>query len=182
MLALGLDGADAAACLPGAVQIKKGEHSAAFLEPAFMNSPLRGIAPADVHNRDPREIAVVSGGATLIGNGVLAKSENAYIVFCQLVPWQFEHDKHMNQKRTFRRASCLVTRLAANLGVAGSTPVLARFRRAVDPSGAERRWLDGLYLDVPEEWDDPYRFFRLRSNRAACGWKIAAANETCSCN
>ena len=25
---------------------------------------------------------------------------------------------------------------------------------------AGRRWLDGLYLDVPEEWDDPYRFFR----------------------
>jgi hypothetical protein len=24
----------------------------------------------------------------------------------------------------------------------------------------ERGWLDGLYLDVPEEWDDPYRFFR----------------------
>jgi hypothetical protein len=22
------------------------------------------------------------------------------------------------------------------------------------------RWLDGLYLDVPEQWDDPYRFFR----------------------
>ncbi len=22
------------------------------------------------------------------------------------------------------------------------------------------RWLEGLYLDVPEEWDDPYRFFR----------------------
>jgi hypothetical protein len=22
------------------------------------------------------------------------------------------------------------------------------------------RWLDGLYLDTPEEWDDPYRFFR----------------------
>ncbi len=22
------------------------------------------------------------------------------------------------------------------------------------------RWLDGLYLDIPEEWDDPYRFFR----------------------
>jgi hypothetical protein len=27
-------------------------------------------------------------------------------------------------------------------------------------SRAERRWLDGLYLDVPEEWDDPCRFFR----------------------
>jgi hypothetical protein len=23
-----------------------------------------------------------------------------------------------------------------------------------------RRWLDGLYLDVPAEWDDRYRFFR----------------------
>ena len=22
------------------------------------------------------------------------------------------------------------------------------------------RWLDGLYLDQPQEWDDPYRFFR----------------------
>jgi hypothetical protein len=25
---------------------------------------------------------------------------------------------------------------------------------------SEGRWLDGLYLDVPQEWDDPYRFFR----------------------
>ncbi|NQU20761.1 MAG: carbohydrate binding domain-containing protein, partial [Candidatus Nealsonbacteria bacterium] len=24
----------------------------------------------------------------------------------------------------------------------------------------EGRWLEGLYLDVPEQWDDPYRFFR----------------------
>ncbi len=27
-----------------------------------------------------------------------------------------------------------------------------------DPT--EGRWLEGFYLDVPEEWDDPYRFFR----------------------
>ena len=27
-----------------------------------------------------------------------------------------------------------------------------------DPT--EGRWLEGLYLDVPHEWDDPYRFFR----------------------
>ncbi len=25
---------------------------------------------------------------------------------------------------------------------------------------AEGRWRDGLYLDTPERWDDPYRFFR----------------------
>jgi hypothetical protein len=30
----------------------------------------------------------------------------------------------------------------------------------VDDAKGERRWLDGFYLDVPEEWDDPYRFFR----------------------
>jgi len=32
----------------------------------------------------------------------------------------------------------------------------------VEPIGdpTEGRWRDGLYLDVPQEWDDPYRFFR----------------------
>jgi hypothetical protein len=30
----------------------------------------------------------------------------------------------------------------------------------VDGAKPEKRWLDGLYLDPPEEWDDPYRFFR----------------------
>ena len=73
---------------------------------------------------------------------------------------QFDQKKQMNLKRTFRRAACLVTRLAANLGVAGATPVLARFRSPVEAGKAEQRWLEGLYLDVPEEWDDPYRYFR----------------------
>ena len=38
--------------------------------------------------------------------------------------------------------------------------MLARFSSPVDAAKAEKRWLDGLYLDQPEEWDDPYRFFR----------------------
>jgi len=47
------------------------------------------------------------------------------------------------------------------MGVAGSTPILGHFHNPADISKAdEKRWLDGLYLDVPEEWDDPYRFFR----------------------
>jgi len=29
----------------------------------------------------------------------------------------------------------------------------------IDPP-SQGRWLAGLYLDEPEEWDDPYRFFR----------------------
>ena len=65
-----------------------------------------------------------------------------------------------NVRRTCRRASFLVTRLLANMGAAGRTPLWERFHSPVDASKAEKRWLDGLYVDVPEEWDDPYRFFR----------------------
>ena len=92
---------------------------------------------------------------------MLATAENGNVVFCQLVPWQFDYSKEKyNVKQTFRRSSFLVTRLLGNMGVEGATPVLARFSSPVDAAKAEKRWLDGLYLDQPEEWDDPYRFFR----------------------
>ena len=45
-----------------------------------------------------------------------------------------------------------------NMGVAGQTQLLEHVSQPV--AEGEQRWLDGLYLDVPEEWDDPYRFFR----------------------
>jgi hypothetical protein len=54
-----------------------------------------------------------------------------------------------------------VARLAANLGVTGTPPILERFRIPVKTANEEQRWLDGLDLDVPEEWDDPYCLFRL---------------------
>jgi hypothetical protein len=65
----------------------------------------------------------------------------------------------MNVKRTFRRAATVVSRILGNLGVQAETPILERFRSPADPQH-EKRWLSGLYLDQPEEWDDPYRFFR----------------------
>ena len=117
-----------------------------------------GVGPADVHNRDPREVPLVTGGAEVVGNGVLARVGSADVVFCQLLPWRFDPARSMNLKRTFRRVSSLVTRLTANLGAAMTTPLLARFGRPA--AAGDRRWLDGLYLEVPEEWDDPYRFFR----------------------
>jgi hypothetical protein len=160
VLAIGLDQEDAAAFLPFAVNIKPAEHIAAYFEPPGRNSLLAGVGPADVHNRDPRALPLVSAGANVFGDGVLASAEGGKVVFCQLVPWQFDPTKQMNLKRTFRRVSYLVARLASNLGVASSTPLLDRFRESVAASGVERRWLNGLYLDVPEEWDDPYRFFR----------------------
>jgi beta-galactosidase len=159
LLAIGLDEAEANGFLPVKVQMKRGEHIAAYFDPPAADSWLAGIGPADVHNRDPRDIPLVSGGAAIVGDGVLARAENANVVFSQLVPWQFDPKQQKNLKRTFRRVANLTTRLAANLGVPSTTPLLTRFRAPVDPAGAEKRWLDGLYLDTPEEWDDPYRFF-----------------------
>jgi beta-galactosidase len=158
VLALGLEGAEAGAFLPFEFETKKGEHIAAYFEPPSILSGLAGVGPADVHNRDPREVPLVSGGVGVVGNGVAASVDNGNVVFCQLVPWQFDPKKSMNLKRTFRRVSYLVARLAANLGATAATPLLARFGSPA--KAGERRWLDGLYLDVPEEWDDPYRFFR----------------------
>jgi len=68
-----------------------------------------------------------------------------------------------------------------NMGVSSPTPLLSRFLtpvggerpkpgpfvvrnddfgRAAQDAPADGRWSQGLYLDQPEEWDDPYRFFR----------------------
>jgi hypothetical protein len=160
LLALGLKESDTKAFLPFTVSMKRQEHISAYFEPPSVQSLLAGISPADTHNRDPRELPLVAAGAVVVGNGILAYADSAKVVFCQLLPWQFDAHQPMNCKRTFRRASCLVTRLAANMGAAGSTPLLTRFSSPVVANQAEQRWLEGFYLDVPEEWDDPYRFFR----------------------
>ncbi len=160
LLAIGLDQEEARALLPFPITTKKAEHIAAYFDPPTMTSLFAGVSPADVHNRDPRELPLVSSGAQVIGDGVLAKAEEADVVFCQLEPWQFSTPKQANLRRTHRRASFLLTRLLANMGVAGDTPLLDRFRRPADEGQTEHRWLTGFYLDQPEEWDDPYRFFR----------------------
>jgi hypothetical protein len=162
LLALGLDEAEANSFLPVHVSTVKREHIAACFEPFGADSHLAGLSPAEVHNRDPRDlplISEISGGATVAGDGVLATAADGNIVFCQLVPWQFDYSgEKMNVKRTYRRVSCLLARLLGNMQAAGETPILERITAPV--SEDEKRWLTGLYLDLPEEWDDPYRFFR----------------------
>ena len=159
VLALGLNGAQASAFLPFAVRTTDGEHIAAYFDAFGAGTLLAGVSPAEVHNGDPRALPLVTGGARPIGNGVLAAADGLNVVLCQLVPWQMDYaGEKMNVKRTFRKATSGVTRLLANMGAAARTPVLEHFARPVGEG--EQRWLDGLYLDVPEEWDDPYRFFR----------------------
>jgi len=87
LLALGLDEKDANAFLPSRVSMVEAEHIASFFEPFATDSPFAGIGPADVHNRGPRELPLVSAGATVVGDGVLAAAEGANVVFCQLPPY-----------------------------------------------------------------------------------------------
>jgi len=86
LLALELDGAEASTFLPEPLRTTKREHIAAWFQAFGVGSLLAGVGPADVHNRDPRELPLVSGGAAVVGNGVLAKAEKANVVFCQLAP------------------------------------------------------------------------------------------------
>ncbi len=189
LLAVGLDGEEANAFLPFKVGTKNAEHISAFFDPFGKDSPFAGIGPADVHNRDPRPLPLLSEGVTVIGNGVLATAANGHVVFCQLAAYEVSDlvgatpssgipgeaaatgtvgapatptlmpPQHYNLRKTYRHTSFLLTRLLANLGGVGSTPILERFHHPVEKAKPEARWRDGLYLDVPEEWDDPYRFF-----------------------
>ncbi len=160
LFAIGLGQDEANAFLPSAIQTKKAEHICAVFDPPALESVLAGVGPADVHNRDPREIDLISGGATVLGNGVLAVAKDANVAFSQLAPWQFDYsgDK-MNIKKTFRRTSCLVTRVLGNMGCESRAPLLERFSSPVTAGETEGRWLQGFYLDQPQEFDDPYRSF-----------------------
>jgi hypothetical protein len=162
---------------------------------------LAGICPADIHNPAPQEWPLLQAGATIVGDGILAVSEDARVVFCQVPPDRVNRtlgsapSEQLNLKRTYRHTCFLLTRLLGNLGVSGSTPLLTRFSTPVEtateatliqrgdsegdsdkdgglderplkvgkdsiPDPTVGRWLEGFYLDVPTEWDDPYRFFR----------------------
>ena len=160
VFAIGLGQEEANAFLPFAVKTQQREYICSVFDPPGRNSLLAGVGPADVMNRDPREIELVSGGATAVGDGVLAVAPEANVVFCQLAPWEFDYQKYFNQKRTFRRVSCLVTRILGNMGVAEPTPLLERFSSPVPATAVEERWRAGLYLDQAEEFDDPYRYFQ----------------------
>jgi hypothetical protein len=157
ILALGLPLADLSLFMQ--VKADAREHISTYFIPFESESPFAGVSPAEVHNRSPRNIALIAEGAAIVGDGVFAETAASKVIFSQLAPWQFPYSSdEMNVKRTFRKVSVMTARLLGNLGVSPPTPLLSHFAHPVNDN--EKRWLDGLYLDVPEEWDDPYRFFR----------------------
>ena len=88
LLALELDAEEANPFLPAALRTERRLHIDAWFDAPHAPSLLAGVGPADVHNRAPRELPLITGGARPIGNGVLAQAEKANIVFCQQAPYR----------------------------------------------------------------------------------------------
>ena len=159
VLALGLGQAEARSVLGLPVEMQVAEHISCRYAPAGPDSPVSGVGCGEFMIRDPREIPLVSGGAEVLGNGVLAVAGGGNVVLCQLAPWQFDHKEFYNTKGAFRHLSFATSRLLGNMGVAFETPLLGNLACPAGPE--EKRWLDGLYLEEPVVHDDdPYRFFR----------------------
>lgn len=133
MVAFGLSRDELNRGLPRPVQARPAEHIATVFEPAPAASLLAGVGPGEVHNRVPQELPLVTSGATILGDGVLAAADGANAVLCGLVPWRFASDRQDSLKRTYRRVNHLAARLLGNVGVAGETPLLSRFG---EPPGA----------------------------------------------
>lgn len=89
LVALELEDKEANRILPTPVRTARQEHIATWFPPPSGASPFAGIAPADVHNRDPRELPLVQAGAETLGNGVLASLADGRVVLCQMVPYRF---------------------------------------------------------------------------------------------
>lgn len=157
ILSLGLTEEELALLPIEGITLTSGEHIACHFDRAQYGTLLAGISPAEFHVRDPRKIPLAGHSETTIGDGVLAHAHEGRVVVCGIAPWMFRSDAPMNQKRTFRRAAVLTSRLIANMGGELESPVPGYISSPCPPG--EKRWLDGVYLDIPEEWDDPYRFF-----------------------
>ena len=156
LLALGLGQDEANSFLPFKVATSMAEHIASDIRPQPLDGLFAGVSPSDLYVRDPRQIPLVTGGAAVIGDGVLANKAN--VVFCQLLPWTYDYKArngsawHLgntahNVKPTFQRASFLLSRLLANRGATPDTPLLGRFGKPPVDAESLQDLLDATYLE-----------------------------------
>ena len=139
MLAVGLDGDALSALLPEPVTTQEAEHIACTFAPPPSASPFTGVSPAEASLREPRQLPLVTAGAAPLGDGILATANEGRVVLCQVAPWDFPYAERFNLKRTYRRTSCLLTRLLGNLGARAQTPLLERFARPVSADAMVRQ-------------------------------------------
>jgi len=207
VMALGLDEQEANALLPFKIGMKKAEHIACYFDPPAGDSLLAGIAPADVHNRDPRQIPLVTSGARALGDGVLAQKDR--VVFCQLPPYALTSSQGVvpsfvidRQEAVEGKQSALITLgMTAGAGVqfgqkisavpqVGKTYTFAAFVKATEPGvvahlEVERagspwdRAIKGPNVALPEQqWTDVHVTFKCEKPFSE-GWQayIAATQD-----
>ncbi len=171
LLAVGLNEEEANALLPVDVTMRTGEHICAHFAPAGAGSVLAGVGPADVLIREPRELPLIAGGAELVGDGVLATAQDGNVVLCQLAPWQFDYADAFHVKMTFRRSSFLLSRLLANMGVSGATPLLDRFSTPVAGDGAGQSLVTNGDFSADEDGDGKADGWQVQTGSAGAGGK-----------
>jgi hypothetical protein len=154
ILAVGLT-QEEARLLPVQATMETREHIACVFGPAKDGSFIAGVDCGDLFDRAPAKMPLVTGPGDVVGDGVLACGGN--VIFMQLIPWQFDYQKLYNLKTTWQHSSFALDRLLGNMGAEFKTPLLAHF--ATSPDAKDKRWLAGLYLDVPLEKDDVYRYY-----------------------
>ena len=165
-LALGLDEHQAKPIL-SSVEMDTQEHIASYIELQQMNSPLVGIGPADVHNAAPRKIPLITAGANVFGNGVLAKAHDANVVFFQLPPFDVSRAQGMAPSLTISAEDAVAGRQSALLtmgtvalgqfgqrveaGEIGKTYTFAVFVKSEDGQ-ARRDWKSNVLQVLGIEW------------------------------
>ena len=133
LLAIGLDEAEANAFLPFKVTHEEGRAHRRLLRAARHGFAAGGRRPGRrAQPRSARAAPGVRRGARSSATACWPRPEGATSSSASSCPGSSTTRKQYNLKRTYRRASFLVARLLANMGVAGSTPLLARFSSPVD--------------------------------------------------
>jgi beta-galactosidase len=152
LVAVGLGEEEANAFLPCKIATKKAKYTCGSYSVPSLKGPFAGIAPADLYNRDPRELPLVTtSSATSLGDGVLFKAESANVIYCQLVPWQFDYENKYNVKTTFQRTSFALNRILANLQARAETPLLTNLGNPLPGSSMLEDVPDVVWLEAGEK-------------------------------
>jgi len=153
LVVLGQDAEEIGSYLPLQVATETRRYTCGALAPPSPAAAVAGIGSADLLDRAPRERPLIADGAQTLADGVLALAEHAdgQVVFCQLVPWHFDHQESYNVKPTFQRSSFALTRLLANMGVRPATPLLRNLSRPLPPSSMLDDVPGVVYLQAGDE-------------------------------
>jgi beta-galactosidase len=173
LLALELDAEEANQFLPSPMRTERRLHVDAWFDTPDARSRLAGVGPADVHNRAPRELPLVTGGAHPVGNGVLACGEHAGVVFCQQAPYRISRAQGRSPELTIDQQDAWDGQHSALLTL-GTAP-WAQFGQKVPGGEAGKTYTLAVFA---KSLGEPVPL-RLEVERAASPWdRVVRGSET----